>query len=210
MWGAVSTCCPSSLLFLFFISYNTSQTNTASPPFSLLPSIYSSSIVLQKKAGLPVITVTSVSASPTWALLSGFYGAYFPGFLNPSCSYHPASPSFVGLPKLHPMYNKVSLGIISFIYFSYVWFYLGSLSHLAYSSWPFRPYWTWALSDGMVRLVFGWSFPQAPWHHCPSTSWTQDRLWIEGFVAGLVFQFHHWEPSLVVEDGWFGLHIPCY
>jgi hypothetical protein len=49
--------------------------------------------------------------------------------------------------------------------------------------------------------VIGWPFPEVLCHPYLSTAYRHNKLCVEAFVAGLVFQSLHWNPCLVVE-GW--------
>ena len=46
------------------------------------------------------------------------------------------------------------------------------------------------------------------YHLYPSASCRQDKLCVEGFVAGLMSQSLHWKSYLITEDEWFRLCIP--
>lgn len=60
-----------------------------------------------------------------------------------------------------------------------------------------------------IRSIILWSLPQ-----CCTTIFqgylNEGQIVHQGFVAGLVSQFHHWEPYLVTQYGLFRISILHY
>ena len=81
--------------------------------------------------------------------------------------------------------------MIFFFFASHIWFCPRSLGYLVSDPWTSRQ--GQGSSLGLRQHVLC--------HHCPSTPCRQDRLWVKGFVAGLVSQSQHWKSCLATKDG---------